>query len=126
MPVSDVAVIAKDYRSRTSGLAYAIGEQPLKSFISARNMVRLSVGEALTNLIFGNVSSYEDIHFMLSFNCAGKLPGETAFMYECCEEVQECMKELKLEIVNVKDSVSMAVRMNDETVKVAFHRQRNA
>ena len=73
-------MIAKDYRSRTSGLAYAIGEQPLKSFISARNMVRLSVGEALTNLIFGNVSSYEDIHFMLSFNCAGKLPGETAFM----------------------------------------------
>ena len=35
------------------------------------------------------------------------------------------MKELKLEIVNVKDSVSMAVRMNDETVKVAFRRQRN-
>ena len=32
---------------------------------------------------------------------------------------------LKLEIVNVKDSVSMAVRMNDETVKVAFRRQRN-
>ena len=120
-----MAVIAKDYRSRTSGLAYAIGEQPLKSFISARNMVRLSVGEALTNLIFGNVSSYEDIHFMLSFNCAGKLPGETAYMYECCEEVQKCMKELKLEIVNVKDSVSMAVRMNDETVKVVFHRQRN-
>ncbi len=113
-----MAVIAKDYRSRTSGLAYAIGEQPIKSFISARNMVRLTIGEAMTNLVFGNVNSYSDIHFVLSFNCAGKLPGETAYMYQCCEEIQQCMKELRLEIVNVKDSVSMAVCMGDQTVKV--------
>ena len=55
---------------------------------------------------------------MLSFNCAGKLPGETAYMYQCCEEIQQCMKELRLEIVNVKDSVSMAVCMGEQTVKV--------
>ena len=113
-----MAVIAKDYRARTSGLAFALGEQPLKSFLSLRSMVRLSVGEALTNLVFGNVTQYSDIHLLLSFNCAGKLPGETARMYECCEEVRNTVMTLGLEVVNVKDSVSMAVRMQDQTVKV--------
>ena len=116
--MADVAVIAKDYRSRTSGVAFALGEQPLKSFHSVRNMVRLSLGEALTNLVFGNVMRYGDIHLVLSFNCAGKLRGETARMYECCEEVKEAVMALGLEVVNVKDSVSMAVHMENETVKV--------
>ena len=58
-------MIAKDYRARTSGLAFALGEQPLKSFLSLRSMVRLSVGEALTNLVFGNVTQYSDIHLLL-------------------------------------------------------------
>lgn len=111
-------MIAKDYRSRTSGIAFAMGEQPLKSFHSIQNMVRLSIGEALTNLIFGNVSSFDDIHLILSFNCAGKLPGETARLYQCCEEVRQTLTALGLELVNVKDSVSMAVRMNGDTVKV--------
>lgn len=95
-----------------------MGEQPLKSFLSLRSMVRLSIGEALTNLLFGNITRYSDIHLVLSFNCAGKLPGETARMYECCKEVKEAMNELNLEIVNVKDSVSMAVHTEEETVMV--------
>lgn len=113
-------MIAKDYRTKTTGIAFAIGEQPLKSFLSIRSMVRLSIGEALTNLLFGNITRYSDIHLVLSFNCAGKLAGETARMYECCKEVKEAMNELNLELVNVKDSVSMAVRMEDETVKVSL------
>lgn len=95
-----------------------MGEQPIKSFLSLRSMVRLSIGEALTNLLFGNITRYSDIHLVLSFNCAGKLAGETARMYDCCKEVKDAVSELNLEIVNVKDSVSMAVRMEDETVKV--------
>ena len=118
LPVADVSVIAKDYRSRTSGIAFAMGEQPLKSFHSIRNMVRLSIGEALTNLIFGNISSFDDIHLILSFNCAGKLPGETARLYECVREVRDTLTALGLDLVNVKDSVSMAVRMEGDTVKV--------
>ena len=113
-----MAVIAKDYRARTSGVAFAIGEQPIKSFLSLRSMVRLSIGEALTNIVFGNLTRYSDIHLVLSFNGAGKLAGETARMYECCEEVKEAVKTLGLEVVNVKDSMSMAVRMDDETIKV--------
>ena len=83
-----------------------------------RSMVRLSIGEALTNIVFGNLTRYSDIHLVLSFNCAGKLAGETARMYACCEEVKEAVMALGLEVVNVKDSVSMAVRMEEETVKV--------
>ena len=113
-----MAVIANDYRSRTSGLAFALGEQPLKSFLSIGSMVRLSIGESLTNLLFGNVTSFEDIHFLLSFNCAGKLPTETAKLFQCCQEVGSTFRELQMGVVNVKDSVSMAVRMGDETVKV--------
>lgn len=115
--MSDVAVIAKDYRSTTTGIAFASGEQPTKGFVSVRSMVQMSVGEALTNLVWGNVGKLEDVRLMLSFNCAGKMEGETAKLHACVRQVSKLAGELGIGVIGVKDSVAMAVQMGEETVK---------
>ncbi len=50
LPISDVAVFAQSHQDLT-GLATSIGEQPIKGLIDPVAMARLSLGEALTNLV---------------------------------------------------------------------------
>lgn len=55
-PLADVAVTALSYTGKP-GSATAIGEQPIKGLIDAAVGARMSVAEALTNLVFAKVSS---------------------------------------------------------------------
>ncbi len=52
LTVSDVAVIAQSHFGLT-GAAISIGEQPVKELIDPAAMARMSVGEALTNIVLG-------------------------------------------------------------------------
>lgn len=113
-----MALLAKDYRAHTSGVAFALGEAPPKALVEVGAMVRLALGEALTNLVFGNVTRWEDIHFLLSLNCAGKVAGGTARLYAACQAASHALHSLGLTLLNVKDSVAMAVHLRDETVQV--------
>ena len=54
-PLADVAVTALSYMDKV-GSATAIGEQPIKSLIDPAAGARMSVGEALTNLVFARVT----------------------------------------------------------------------
>ena len=54
-PLADVAVVALSHFT-TRGSATAIGEQPVKGLIDAAAGARLSVGEALTNLVFASIT----------------------------------------------------------------------
>ena len=36
----------------------------------------------------------DKFYLILSFNCAGKLPGETARLYECVREVRDTLRRL--------------------------------
>ena len=54
-PLADVAVTALSYMEKR-GSATAIGEQPIKCLIDPAGGARMSVGEALTNLVFAQVS----------------------------------------------------------------------
>ena len=55
-PLADVAVTALSH-FETVGSATAIGEQPIKGLIDAACGARMSVAEALTNLVFARVTS---------------------------------------------------------------------
>lgn len=46
-----------------------------------------------------------------------KLPGEGAALYDACRSVCEAMTSLGVAIDGGKDSLSMAARVSDETVK---------
>ena len=54
-PVADVAVTSLSYFGKL-GAATAIGEQPIKMLVDSRAGARMCLGEALTNLIFAQIT----------------------------------------------------------------------
>ncbi|KAJ8298146.1 hypothetical protein KUTeg_024677 [Tegillarca granosa] len=90
-PLADVAVTALSYLDLV-GSATAIGEQPIKGLIDPACGARMSVGESLTNL--NNAITF-------------------SLMITMCE----VMKKLGVAVDGGKDSLSMAARVGDKTVK---------
>ena len=80
-------------------------------------MARLTVAEALTNLVFAAVSPLDEIKCSANWMWAAKLEGEGAAMYDACEAMSTFMKQLGVAVDGGKDSLSMAARVGDETVK---------
>ncbi len=110
LTVSDVAVIAQSHLGLT-GAAIAIGEQPIKGLIDPAAMARMSVGEALTNIIWARISAIEDIRCSANWMWAPKLPGEGARLYDAAIAMSELMSELSIAVDGGKDSLSMAARV---------------
>jgi phosphoribosylformylglycinamidine synthase len=121
LTVSDVAVIAQSHFGLT-GAAIAIGEQPVKGLISPAAMARLSVAEAITNIVWAKVSGLEDIKCSGNWMWAPKLPGEGADLYDAAVAMRDIMVELRIAVDGGKDSLSMAAKVvgpqgRTETVK---------
>jgi len=117
LTVADVAVVAGSHRATTGG-ATAIGEQPIKGLLDPAAMARLSVGEALTNLVWAQVTALEDVRCSANWMWAAKLPGEGAAMYDAAEAMCAMMTTLGIAVDGGKDSISMAALAPDgETVK---------
>jgi phosphoribosylformylglycinamidine synthase len=121
LTVSDVAVIAQSHFGLT-GAAISVGEQPIKGLISPAAMARLSVAEAITNIVWARVSSIGDIKCSGNWMWAPKLPGEGADLYDAAVAMRDIMVALGIAVDGGKDSLSMAARVTDrnggsETVK---------
>ncbi len=121
LTVSDVAVIAQSHFGLT-GAAMAIGEQPVKELIDPAAMARMSVGEAITNIVWAQVSRLEDIRCSANWMWAPKLPGEGARLYDAAVAMRDMMIKLGIAVDGGKDSLSMAARVTNrdnetETVK---------
>ena len=107
LPISDYAVTASSYFG-LSGSAASIGEQPLKGLVSPARMARLSLGEAILNMIGAKVTKLEDMKFLANWFAAARHPGEGAAMYEAASALRDMLKELRTAIDGGKDSMSMA------------------
>ena len=121
LTVSDVAVIAQSHFGLT-GAACSIGEQPAKELIDPAAMARMSVGEALTNIVWAQVSALGDIRCSANWMWAPKLPGEGARLYDAAVAMRDVMIEFGMAVDGGKDSLSMAARVTNpdgtsETVK---------
>jgi len=123
LPLSNVAVIGQSHFGLT-GVAISIGEQPIKGLINPSAMARMSVGEAITNIVWAKISKLEDIKCSANWMWAAKLPGEGARLYEAASAMREVMIELGIAVDGGKDSLSMAALAPDsinegktETVK---------
>ncbi len=110
--VSDVAVIAQSHLGIT-GAAISIGEQPVKGLINPKAMARLSVAEALTNMVWAKISGLQDIKCSGNWMWAPKLPGEGADLYDAAVAMRDIMLELEIAVDGGKDSLSMAARVTD-------------
>jgi len=124
-PLANFAAIAQSPLGVT-GSATAIGEQPLKGLAgdpaSCAAMARLTVAEALTNLVWIKISSLDSIKGSGNWMWAAKLEGEGPKMYDIAEALSNVMVELGIAIDGGKDSLSMAARVpleggKTETVK---------
>nr|XP_018906016.1 PREDICTED: phosphoribosylformylglycinamidine synthase-like [Bemisia tabaci] len=115
-PLADVAVTAISY-FETAGIASAIGEQPIKGLLNAAAGARMTVAESLTNLVFAVISDLADVKCSGNWMWAAKLPGEGAELYSACEAMCEVMRDLGIAVDGGKDSLSMAARVNVETIK---------
>jgi phosphoribosylformylglycinamidine synthase len=118
LTVSNVAVIAQSHFGKT-GAAISIGEQPIKGLIKPSTMARMSVAEALTNIIWARINSLEDIRCSANWMWAAKLPGEGALIYDAAVAMDNFMQKLGIAVDGGKDSLSMAAvdRDSGETVK---------
>ncbi|MEE4274074.1 MAG: phosphoribosylformylglycinamidine synthase [Thermoanaerobaculales bacterium] len=117
LTVADVAVVAASHLG-TAGGATAIGEQPVKGLLDPSAMARLSVGEALTNLVWARVTGLGDVRCSANWMWAAKLPGEGAALHDAAEAMCDVMTELGIAVDGGKDSLSMAALTPDgETVK---------
>ncbi len=121
LTVSDVAVIAQSHFGLT-GAAISIGEQPIKELLNPAAMARMSVGEALTNIVWARVSGLGDIRCSANWMWAPKIPGEGARLYDAAIAMRDVMIELGMAVDGGKDSLSMAAKVTNpdgshETVK---------
>jgi phosphoribosylformylglycinamidine synthase len=110
LTVSDVAVIAQSHLGLT-GSAMSIGEQPIKGLINPAAMARLSVGEALTNIVWAKITALRDIKCSSNWMWAPKLYGEGAKMYAAAVAMRDIMIDLGIAVDGGKDSLSMAARV---------------
>jgi len=107
LTVADVAVVAQSHFSFSGG-ATALGEQPVKGLVNPAAMARMSVGEALTNLVWSRVSRLEDVRCSANWMWAAKLPGEGAAMFDAMQAMKDLMIKLGIAVDGGKDSLSMA------------------
>jgi phosphoribosylformylglycinamidine synthase len=116
LTVADVAVVAQSHFGQT-GAAISIGEQPLKTLLDPAAMARMSVGEALTNIVWARISALEDIKCSGNWMWAAKLPGEGAKLYDAAVALSEVMTRLGIAIDGGKDSLSMAAQVRAQNTE---------
>ncbi len=110
LALSNVAVVSQSHFGLT-GAAISIGEQPIKGLLNPSAMARMSVGEALTNIVWAKISALEDIKCSANWMWAAKLPGEGVRLYEAAVAMRDIMIELGIAVDGGKDSLSMAAQV---------------
>jgi len=116
LTVADMAVVAQTHFGLT-GAATSIGEQPIKMLVDPKAGARMSVGEAVTNIMWAYIGRIEDIKCSANWMWAPKLPGEGAALYDAVAAMSDVMIKLGIAVDGGKDSLSMATKVGDEIVK---------
>jgi phosphoribosylformylglycinamidine synthase len=116
LTVADVAVVAQSHFGLT-GIATAIGEQPIKMLVNPAAGARMAVGESLTNLVWAKIDDLEQVKCSANWMWAPKLAGEGAALRDAAEAMAEAMIAIGMAVDGGKDSLSMATMVDKETVK---------
>ncbi|XP_055628077.1 phosphoribosylformylglycinamidine synthase [Toxorhynchites rutilus septentrionalis] len=115
-PLADFAITAVSSFG-IDGIATSIGTQPIKGLLDNMAGARMSVAEAISNLVFVRITELADIKCSGNWMWAAKLEGEGAKLVDACKAMCAMMKQLNIGIDGGKDSLSMAARVKNETVK---------
>jgi phosphoribosylformylglycinamidine synthase len=116
LPLSDVGVVALDYRGKT-GMATSIGHAPQAAIVDPAAGSVLAIAEALTNIVFAPLTD-GPASVSLSANwmwpCRNK--GEDARLYAAVQAASDFACALGINIPTGKDSLSMTQNYENEKI----------
>lgn len=113
LPLNNVAAMAIDYKS-TKGIATSIGHAPVPGLIQSGAGSRLSVAEALSNLVWAPLShGLKGVSLSANWMWPAKNPGENARLYEGVQALSEFAIALGINVPTGKDSLSMTQKYPD-------------
>ena len=116
LPLSDVAVTAMDYRGH-KGIATSLGHAPIAGMIDSAQGSRLSISEALTNLVFAPIEKgLRGVSLSANWMWPCRNAGEDARLYKAVKAASDYAIELGLNIPTGKDSLSMTQKYKDKKV----------
>lgn len=114
VPVSDVAVTASAYGSRT-GEALAMGERTPLATVSAPAAARMAVGEAITNLAAAAVADLSKVALSANWMAAVQVDAQQAALFDAVRTLGERFcPALGIPIPVGKDSTSMRTVWSDD------------
>jgi len=107
LPLNNLGVAALDYTGN-KGVATSIGHAPIAAMVNPYAGSRLSIAEALTNLIWAPLThGLKGVSLSANWMWPSKNPGEDARLYEAVKSVSDFAIELGINIPTGKDSLSM-------------------
>jgi phosphoribosylformylglycinamidine synthase len=113
LPLNNLGAVALDYRGK-KGIATAIGHAPVAGLIDPGAGSRLSIAEALTNIIWAPIEGgLKSISLSANWMWPARNPGENARLYEAVKAVSDFAIELGINIPTGKDSLSMKQKYPD-------------
>ncbi len=113
VPVADVAVTHNSF-SGYAGEAMAMGERSPVAVNNPAASGRLSVAEAVTNLMSADIEKLEDIKLSANWMVAAGFEGQDEALFETVQALgEQFCKELNLTIPVGKDSTSMQAQWRD-------------
>ena len=116
LPLNNCGVMALDYKGK-EGIATSIGHAPVAALINAAAGSRISIAEALTNLIWAPLKDgLTSVSLSANWMWPCNNPGEDARLYEAVEAASDFAIALGINIPTGKDSLSMKQKYQDKDV----------
>ncbi len=115
VPVADVAVTASSFKGYT-GEAMSMGERSPIALISGPQSARMSLGEAVTNLLAADVQDLHDIRLSANWMAAANYPNEDSELFDTVNSLSNLCCELNIAIPVGKDSLSMHTKWQDSGI----------
>ncbi|MBC6409571.1 MAG: phosphoribosylformylglycinamidine synthase [Ekhidna sp.] len=113
LPLNNVAVMALDFKSN-KGIATSIGHAPISGLIDSGSGSRLSVAEALSNLVFASLThGLKGVSLSANWMWPAGNEGENARLYNAVRSLSDFVCNLGINIPTGKDSMSMTQKYPD-------------
>ena len=119
LPLANISVVNSDYYDE-NGLVSAIGERPYFGISDPKNigkMVRMTVGEMLTNMIWAPIGELKDINSVANWMWASTSMEDAYLLDKAVDSLVKIVKDIGFSINGGKDSLSMKVKNGKEEIK---------
>ncbi len=113
LPLNNLGIMALDYQG-IKGIGTAVGHAPVAALINPECGSRLSVAEALTNLLWAPIEQHlQGVSLSANWMWPAKNTGENARLYKAVKAISDFCIALNINIPTGKDSLSMTQKYPD-------------